>query len=212
MKGPEPIVSLIWVKPSMLASCSRITAAQARIGEDLEHRPELLLELQLEGELARRLERFPPLHQREPLGWRCDQRFTEATASLARTGEPSWNFMPERRVKLHLRPSSLFVQVSTICGCGRHLLVHAEEHVVDEERVVLADRRRRPLLSRIFRSACGIILTTVSAPAGDTARKAASAMGTRRRPIARWHGPISPLFATAAHAALRFLAPAILHV
>ncbi len=57
---------------------------------------------------------------------RFAQRITEATASLAVTGEPSWNFMPGRSVKLHFMPSGLTVHLSIICGFGSSLLSSAK--------------------------------------------------------------------------------------
>ena len=52
---------------------------------------------------------------------RAAQRRIEATASAARTGDPSWKRMPSRRRKVQVIPSSLRVQVSTICGLGSNL-------------------------------------------------------------------------------------------
>ena len=54
-----------------------------------------------------------------PLTMRTAQRFSEATASFASTGAPSWKTSPGRRVKRQTMPSSLFDQVSTIGGRGR---------------------------------------------------------------------------------------------
>jgi hypothetical protein len=49
------------------------------------------------------------------------QRSTLATASRARTGVPSWNFMPSRSVSFQVLPSFSMTWPSTICGCGEKL-------------------------------------------------------------------------------------------
>ena len=53
-----------------------------------------------------------------PNGSFLDQRRTEATASLARTGWPSWNVCPSRRVNTQVSPSGETSARSTACGCG----------------------------------------------------------------------------------------------
>ena len=53
-----------------------------------------------------------------PMGSRADQRAMLATASLARTGSPSWNFSPGRSVKVQVSPSSETLSLSTIWRCG----------------------------------------------------------------------------------------------
>ena len=54
-----------------------------------------------------------------PLTMRADQRLSEATASFASTGDPSWKTRPGRRLKRQVMPSAFLDQLSTICGRGR---------------------------------------------------------------------------------------------
>ncbi len=57
-----------------------------------------------------------------PNGSFCDQRLSEATASAARTGVPSWNSSPSRSVIVQVRSSAETSARSAICGCGTRLL------------------------------------------------------------------------------------------
>ena len=52
-----------------------------------------------------------------PIGSRCPKRLIVATQSFARTGLPSWNLSPSRRVNSHCSPSLEVVWPATICGC-----------------------------------------------------------------------------------------------
>ena len=51
-----------------------------------------------------------------PIASRADQRFSEAMQSSAVTGWPSCHSSPSRSLNVQTSPSSLVVQVSTICG------------------------------------------------------------------------------------------------
>ena len=51
-----------------------------------------------------------------PIESRADQRLSEATQSSDVTGVPSCHSRPSRSLKVQVRPSSLVVQLSTICG------------------------------------------------------------------------------------------------
>ena len=56
-----------------------------------------------------------------PKASRRPQRRMEATQSRPRTGVPSWNFSPSRRVKRQRRPPFSTTWPCTICGCGSNL-------------------------------------------------------------------------------------------
>ena len=55
-----------------------------------------------------------------PNASRLPHRCTLATQSRARTGSPSWNFKPSRRVSVQVLPSFSVVNPSSICGLGRY--------------------------------------------------------------------------------------------
>ena len=56
-----------------------------------------------------------------PMPSRFDQRLIDSTQSSAVTLAPVCHFRPSRSVKVHFRPSSLTLYLSTICGLGVRL-------------------------------------------------------------------------------------------
>jgi len=120
VKGPEPTCFSICLKGSVRASSSRMTKSGTAGLESCSSTG-------AKGDLRRISKSSAPVATTSstwrisvmPLTMRADQRLSEATASLASTGEPSWKTSPGRRAKRQTMPSSLFDQRSTICGCGR---------------------------------------------------------------------------------------------
>ena len=110
VNGPDPTVDLTWVKPSIAASCSRITNG-ARTGEARVSStgPNGLLSAisMVRSSIAAML--LARAASAWPAVTRCAQRRIDAATSCARTGDPSWNCSPGRSTKRQVMPSSLRV-------------------------------------------------------------------------------------------------------
>ncbi len=95
MKGPEPIASFTCSNGSIIASFSRMMkAGRAGLARTWSTGPNLFLKVRSKlrspvaaSDSACAIIAWPSVA-------RFAQRITEAAASLAVTGEPSWNFIP----------------------------------------------------------------------------------------------------------------------
>ena len=75
---------------------------------------------------------------------RTIQRLMLATTSFASTGSPSWNFRPGRSLNVQvLKSLRVFVRFDHL-RLRLQLVVHAEQHVPDQQRAVADDVLRGP--------------------------------------------------------------------
>jgi hypothetical protein len=113
--GPLPVKSLIWVKASVAATRAGITymlvSANGSRANGFFRRNTMVRSSAADISSVAASRVWPML-----LRW--PQRRMEAMQSAARTGSPSWNHRPSRRVRRQPRPSSDTTWPATICGCG----------------------------------------------------------------------------------------------
>ena len=114
-------------------------------------------------------------------GSRAAQRLMLATASLASTGSPSWNFSPGRSRNVQMRPSGDTSSASTIWRCGCELAVDAVKHVPHQQPGIAGDVGGAP--DRIEIGEIGMRHEAQRARRGALRdRRGGKAAGRQRRP------------------------------
>ena len=116
--GPEPTISVTFWSPAALTSRSGRMKGTAVLGRPSASRtrPKGCFSFSSKVRASITSSDAIAFASSRPIAARGCQRFSEATASAAVTGAPSWKARPSRSVKRQVRPSGETVASCTICG------------------------------------------------------------------------------------------------